>query len=691
MSGTKCMYLCLRLLFLQLAVAGAGADDGQFLYNGFAGANLTLYGMAKITPDGLLKLTNGTVQEKGHAFYPAPVSLRRVGAAPNSSEKAVRSFSSSFVFGILTAATQDLGGHGIVLVIAPNANLSAGLPSNYMGLFNSTGSLGNPSNHMFAVELDTIHNLEFKDMNNNHVGININNLSSKEQEEAGYYDDKSGQFHDLTLISGNAMQVWVDYDGDTTEINVTLAPLGTKRPTRPLLSARHDLSTVITNQSYIGFSSSTGTLSTHHYVLAWSFGVDRAAPAIDMSKLPKMPRKTSSGSQSKTMAIALPIVSVVLVFFIASCVLLVRRRYKYGEFREDWEIEFGPQRIPYKDLIQATERFKNKNLLGVGGFGRVYKGVLPKSHLEVAVKRVSHESRQGMKEFIAEVASIGRLRHRNVVQLLGYCRLRDELLLVYDYMPNGSLDKYLHGHGGGDKPVLSWPRRFLIVKGIASGLLYLHEEWEQVVVHRDIKASNVLLDGEMNARLGDFGLAKLYDHGTELQTTIVAGTLGYLAPETARTGKASPLTDVFAFGAFLLEVTTGRRTMEHDTQGNSHMLVDRVFEHWRTNSLVNAVDPRLGGEYNSDEACMTLKLGLLCSHPLPSMRPSMRQVTQYLDGHLPLPELMPSLHHTSFSMLSMSSATTQGQEGLDSYVVVSKASLSSMGSIGELSNLSSGR
>lgn len=128
-------------------------------------------------------------------------------------------------------------------------------------------------------------------------------------------------------------------------------------------------------------------------MLGWSFGVDMPAPAIDAAKLPKMPKRRTRSDQSKTMVIALPILSVVLLLFMVSCVILVRKRYNHGELREDWEVEFGPHRIPYKDLRRATERFKNKNLLGVGGFGRVYKGVLPKSRLEVAVKRVSHESR----------------------------------------------------------------------------------------------------------------------------------------------------------------------------------------------------------------------------------------------------------------------------------------------------------
>ncbi|KAI9083796.1 hypothetical protein K1719_034264 [Acacia pycnantha] len=141
-----------------------------------------------------------------------------------------------------------------------------------------------------------------------------------------------------------------------------------------------------------------------------------------------------------------------------------------------------------------------------------------------------------MREFIAEIVSIGRLRHRNLVSLLGYCRRNCELLLVYDFMPNGSLDKYLFNQ---PSVTLNWMQRFRIIKGVASGLCYLHEEWEQVVVHRDIKASNVLLDSELNGRLGDFGLARLYDHGTDPATTHVVGTLGYLAPEYTTTGRAT--------------------------------------------------------------------------------------------------------------------------------------------------------
>jgi serine/threonine protein kinase len=202
-------------------------------------------------------------------------------------------------------------------------------------------------------------------------------------------------------------------------------------------------------------------------------------------------------------------VAVVLIFVIGAT--FIWRRKKYEEIREDWESEYGPHRFVYKNLYKATKGFSDKELLGAGGFGKVFKGTLPSSNVQIAVKKVSHDSKQGMKEFVAEIISMGRLRHRNLVQLLGYCRRKGELLLVYDYMPNGSLDKFLYGK---EKLNLNWPQRFRILKGVACGLLYLHEEWEQVVLHRDVKASNVLLDAELNGRLGDFGLAKLCDHDT---------------------------------------------------------------------------------------------------------------------------------------------------------------------------------
>uniref|UniRef100_A0ACD5V7L4 Uncharacterized protein n=1 Tax=Avena sativa TaxID=4498 RepID=A0ACD5V7L4_AVESA len=405
--------------------------------------------------------------------------------------------------------------------------------------------------------------------------------------------------------------------------------------------------------------------------------MNKPAPVINIAKLPKLPRQKH---QPKLLEIILPIASATFVIVVGSMViLLVRRKFRYTELKEDWEIEFGPHRFSYKDLFHATEGFKNKHILGAGGFGKVYRGTLPSTKLEVAVKRVSHESRQGMKEFVAEVVSIGRIRHRKLVQLLGYCRRKGELLLVYDYMSNGSLDKYLYCDE--QTLALNWAQRFRIIKDIASGLFYLHEKWEKVVIHRDIKASNVLLDSEMNGRLGDFGLARLYDHGTDLQTTHVVGTIGYLAPELVSTGKATPLTDVFAFGMFLLEVACGQRPVNSNARENQPLLVDWVLEHWDKGLLTEIVDTRLQSNYNVGEACLVLKLGLLCAHPFTNVRPNMQSIMRYLDGDSQLPELTDT--DMSFSLLSL-----MQDEDFDPYAL---SYLSSKTSVGTVSDISGGR
>ncbi|KAL1321553.1 hypothetical protein AAHE18_14G135500 [Arachis hypogaea] len=575
-----------------MAVVANEDYNTNFIYNnGFQSSNLTLDGIAGITTNGLLKLTNDTKQEKA------------------------------------------LSGHGIVFVIAPQRGLPNSLPSQYLGLFNKTNN-GNATNHVFGVELDTILSTEFFDINDNHVGIDINDLKSAQSQPAGYYSNSG--FKNLSLISGYPMQVWVEYDGVKKQIDVTLAPTNVEKPQKPLLSLTKDLSPILNNTMYVGFSSSTGSVLTSHYVLGWSFKINGQAQPLLISQLPKLPR-LGERKESKALTIGVPMISLTVVFVVILAVIyFIRRKKKFSELVEDWEMEYGPHRFKYKDLYFATKGFKEKELLGSGGFGRVYKGVMPASKVEVAVKRVSHESRQGMREFVAEIVSIGRLRHRNLVPLLGYCRRKGELLLVYDYMPKGSLDKYLYNQ---PRVTLNWNQRFIIIKGVASGLFYLHEEWEQVVVHRDIKASNVLLDAELNGRLGDFGLARLYDHGSDPQTTHVVGTLGYLAPENTRTGKATTMSDVYAFGAFLLEVACGRRPIELVDESENSILVDWVYSCWKNGEILEAKDPNFGTDYRAEEVELVLKLGLLCSHSEPMARPSMRQVVQYLEGDFPLPDL----------------------------------------------------
>ncbi|KAK2360804.1 L-type lectin-domain containing receptor kinase IV.1 [Trifolium repens] len=637
------------IFFMFVSLVASEEDSNiSFIYNGFKSSHdLYLDGVADLTSNGLLRLTNDTKQQKGQAFYPNPIVFNN-----GSSSSDISSFSTTFVFAI-RSEFPNLSGHGIVFVFSPTKGLPNSLPSQYLGVFNES-NIGKTENRVFGLELDTIMNTEFDDINDNHVGIDINGLKSEKLASAGYYDIGDNEFKNLSLFSGLSMQVWLEYDSEKKKIDVTLAPINVVKPKQPLLTLTKDLSSILENTMYVGFSSSTGSIHTSHYVLGWSFKVNGQAQNLKISELPKLPTLDEKRDSKVILIIGLPLISLCLILLVAIAMFhFIKKKKKFSELHEDWEKDYGTQRFKYKDLYFATNGFKEKELLGTGGFGRVYKGVMPNSKLEVAVKRVSHESRQGMKEFVAEIVSIGRLRHRNLVPLLGYCRRKGELLLVYDYMANGSLDKYLHNKGQ-RLFTLNWSQRFRIIKGVASGLFYLHEEWEQVVVHRDIKASNVLLDSELNGRLGDFGLSRLYDHGTDPQTTHVVGTLGYLAPEHTRTGKATTSSDVYSFGAFLLEVVCGKRPIEQKREYESEgvILVDYVYDCWKRGDIVEAKDVNLS-DYVVEEVELVLKLGLLCSHCEALARPSMRQVLRYLERELSLPDL---------SFLSLSSmGLTSGQ------------------------------
>ncbi|CAL5097616.1 unnamed protein product [Urochloa decumbens] len=645
---------CFLLLFFFPA---SGAEE--FIYNGFANADLSFEGEASMDERGRLGLTTGldtgggiSHAGIGHAFYRYPVSFRN-----NPSDPVVPSFTTTFVFETTTSddytPRADNGSDGLAFVISSsNKFLNESLPAQYLGLFNMSNR---GSRDILAIELGDIMNPKLNSIDDNQVAVNINSFNSTSSSTAGYYYGSDGHsgFQAMKLVGEGANQLWVEYDGNTQILNVTLASfrqLGSK-PESPLLSSLVNLSSLLTGVGYIGFSASTSIFATRHYILGWSFKKNGEARELNTSALeysvggggnnydfgpPASPLTDTKHARSPS-RILLPVVAIPSFFLLAiSAVLgyIYNKRQLVKTGKQDWEIDCGPPSFTYKDLHNATNGFKDEMFLGRGGFGRVYKGLLPATKQNVAIKRISPESKQGMKEFISEITILGHVRHRRVVNLLGYCRHKRELLLVYDYMPNGSLDKYLYGQ---DKPPLCWSQRFNIIKDVASGLFYLHEEWERVVIHRDIKSSNVLLDDNMNGRLGDFGLARLHDHGVDAHTTHVAGTCGYIAPELARLGKATKATDIFAFGVFMLEVTCGRRPIEMNACGEPRAIADCVINAWQNGSAMDFRDPRVQ-DCVAQEVESVLKLGLLCSHPSPKVRPGMRLVMQYLESVATLPD-----------------------------------------------------
>lgn len=308
-------------------------------------------------------------------------------------------------------------------------------------------------------------------------------------------------------------------------------------------------------------------------------------------------------------------------------------------YQDELEQGTGPRRFTYHELAAATDGFSSGNKLGEGGFGSVYRGFLTDANLHIAVKKVSKSSRQGWKEFVSEVRIISRLRHRNLVQLLGWFNggEDDDLLLVYELMPNGSLDAHLY------KPdhLLPWTVRYEVALGLGSALMYLHQDTEQCVVHRDVKPSNIMLDASFKAKLGDFGLARFVCDGRGSLTTGAAGTLGYMDPKCVYSGRASVESDVYSFGVVLLEIACCRRpaVARDDDEGAVIHLVQWVWEAYGQGAILEAADVRLDGKFVEQEMERVMVVGLWCGHPDPSLRPSIRQAVSVLRLETPLPSL----------------------------------------------------
>ncbi|KAK7312922.1 hypothetical protein VNO77_37177 [Canavalia gladiata] len=293
--------------------------------------------------------------------------------------------------------------------------------------------------------------------------------------------------------------------------------------------------------------------------------------------------------------------------------------------------------LPLFDLLTilvAINNFSLNNKIGQGGFGPVYKGKLPNGQ-EIAVKRLSSSSGQGITEFITEVKLIAKLQHRNLVKLLGCCIQGEEKLLVYEYMANGSLDSFIFDTIRGKW--LDWPQRFHIIFGVARGLLYLHQDSRLRIIHRDLKASNVLLDEKLNAKISDFGMARAFGGDqTEGNTNRVVGTYGYMAPEYAVDGQFSIKSDVFSFGILLLEIICGNKNRALCHQNQTLNLVGYAWTLWKEGNILQLVDPSIKDSYDISEVLRCIHVSLLCVQQFPEDRPTMTLIVQMLGSETEL-------------------------------------------------------
>ncbi|ERM94075.1 hypothetical protein AMTRI_Chr04g188080 [Amborella trichopoda] len=282
----------------------------------------------------------------------------------------------------------------------------------------------------------------------------------------------------------------------------------------------------------------------------------------------------------------------------------------------------------FEALASATRYFHPENKLGEGGFGPVYKGKLDDGR-EIAVKKLSKSSRQGKREFVNEARLLSRVQHRNVVGLIGYCADEGEKLLIYEYHPNQSLDKILFHTNR--RQELDWQKRFDIISGVARGLLYLHQDSHIMIIHRDIKASNILLDQKWKPKIADFGMARLFPEDQTHVNTRVAGTNGYMAPEYMMHGQLSLKVDVFSFGVLVLEIISGQKNSSFDLQADSRGLLNWAWKLWKNGRCSEMVDMALGSFKLVDEQVkMCIQMALLCVQADPAQRPTMANVSQML-------------------------------------------------------------
>ncbi|KAL6847830.1 hypothetical protein ACP4OV_021958 [Aristida adscensionis] len=313
-------------------------------------------------------------------------------------------------------------------------------------------------------------------------------------------------------------------------------------------------------------------------------------------------------------------------------------RAEEGEGEEGWSLF-----IDLHVLEAATAGFSDDNLLGRGGFGPVYKGVL-ESGEQIAVKKLSLSSRQGVREFLNEVRLLLKVQHRNLVSLLGCCASSGHKMLVYPYFPNGSLDHILFDRNRSVQ--LDWPKRYQIIIGLARGLLYLHEESPVKIIHRDIKASNVLLDEHLNPKISDFGMARLFlEDATHVNTFRISGTYGYMAPEYAMNGYLSTKTDVFSFGILVLEIVSGRKNIVRHLDAEQVDLLNYTWKLFEQGRAPEIVDPSVPG-CDGEQALQCVQLGLLCCQAVVSERPDMHSVHLMLSSDsftLPRPG-KPAIH-----------------------------------------------
>ncbi|PRQ48206.1 putative protein kinase RLK-Pelle-L-LEC family [Rosa chinensis] len=566
---------------------------------------------------GAIELNTADYFRVGRATYVEPLHLWEGSSLASD-------FTTNFSF-VVDTLNKSSFADGFAFFLAP---VHYPIPPNSggcdLGLFNTTTRFAASQNQLVVVEFDTLSNPW--DPQGPHIGINDKTIAS----------DVHASW-DPVLHSGKDCHARITYNATTNHLILSWTYEKSLAPNDSSLSVTIDLRRSLPEWVTIGFSSATGLVFERHVISSWEFSSSELNSDVSQRKNKKERRIVLK----IVVAAAAAVLFLILMLYVAyRWVVLQRIKRTRGDRIESNESSsvalssINPRQFTYQELVAATNGFANDRRLGQGGSGQVYKGIIQDLGCVAAVKRIFAQSdKHHEKIFINEVKIISRIIHKNLVHFVGWCHAQGECMLVYEYMPNSSLDTHLFG----SRATLQWEFRYRIALGLASALHYLHEDAEQCVLHRDIKSANVLLDNDFNTKLGDFGIAKLVDPRLRSQTTGVVGTFGYMAPEYVIQGRASKESDMFSFGVVALEIACGRRTY-HD--GEFHLPLYRwVWHLYLAENLLDAADERLGVDFDQNEMECLLIVGLWCTHPNSKERPKAGHVIKVLRLEAPLPNL----------------------------------------------------
>ena len=609
---------------------------------------------------------NGSTGNLGRIVYRNPFIL-----APAAS------FATSFTFQLIMNSSKSGSGMAFFMStssIAPN-NRDGGA----LGLIGYADDYSAdhfpPHAPFFAVEFDTSESPLYKDPSQSHVGIDINSIVSSNVTDTNDTSNPLYLYHNYTFTA------WIEYESSSRLIQVWMTNVSSHkyptpaRPLHPILSYTYDISTLFNGSVYAGFSSTNrfglGNLEGCA-IYAWNFS---------------MTDPTSTHPFSLGVLIGVPSALVVLLIlaagFAAYCCWIRHSRNSKLSSRQPLFSSTRlltlsgsralPQRYRHRDLKRAAGGFSEAHKIGEGGYSSVYLAKLPDGSL-FALKKL----KDGVKkeqDFVSEIEIISTLRHRNLLALEGWCYEKGEALLLYKYMSKGSLDQYIYEKKK-ESEGLGGDVRLKILAGIAAGLEYLHTGLGSCILHRDVKAENVLLTDELEPVLCDFGLARLISHNQEVTLTAV-GTPGYVAPELVYTGRGTDKADVYSFGVLSLVVACGRRPIDPFLPPQEGRIIDWVWLLHKSDKLEDALDPSI---VRTDEWIRVLHLALTCCHPNPDVRPTMRQVIQVLKDKilLDLPATMPAFPMMMTPDWSRQSEeiTTMSQSQLSSHPFFSDTSYS---------------